>query len=114
MATDTKTLSVGTCSELLADVRNAGKAFFEKNVMIFAHEYAVTTDYTAGNNLVINFVGAQQILFFEAKENLAATNTDLNAVESAYSSGTNIGKTMTTAATNASSLTVKVFAIVRV
>lgn len=113
MAT-TKTLNVGTAVELLADVRNAGKAFFEKNVMIFSHQYVVTTDYTATDQLVINFIGAQEILWFGAKEVLAATNTDLNAVESEYSGTLGVGKVETTAATNGSSLAVKIFAIVRV
>lgn len=112
MGTTTKTLSVALSSELLADVRNAGKAFFEKNVMIFCHRYTVTTDYTATDNLVINIDGAQEILYCNCKEILAATNTNLNAVESNYSSG--VGKTITTAATNGSSLAVEVFAIVRV
>lgn len=112
MANDTKTLTVGTCDELLADVRNAGKAFFEKDIMIFAHRYTVTTDYTATNNLVINFDGAQEILYFNAKEVLAATNTNLNGVEADYASG--VGKKVTTAATNGSSLAVEIFAIIRV
>lgn len=112
MATITKTLEVGTSKELLADVRNAGTPFFEKGVMIFAHRYVAGTDYAAGDSLAIEFKGANSILFFEAKEILAASNTNLNAVESDLTSG--VGKKMTTAATNASSLAVEMFAIIGV
>ncbi len=106
------TLTVGTAKEILADVRNAGKAFFEKNVIIFNHQYVVTTDYTATDVITLNFDGAQEILWFEAKEVLATTNADLNAVESSYATG--VGKTMTLAATNGSSLAVKILAIIRI
>jgi hypothetical protein len=109
MAQDTKTLSVGVANELLADVRNAGNAFFEKKVFIFAHRYTVTTDYTAGYGLTINIDGAQSILYANVKEVLAATNTNLNAVESDYATG--VGKTLTTAVSNASSLAIEVFII---
>lgn len=112
MANDTKTLTIGTATELFADIRNAGKAFFEKNTMIYVHKYVAGTDYTVTNNLVINFDGAQEILYFNAKEILAATNTNLNGVESDYASG--VGKTVTTAATNGSSLAVEIFAVIRV
>jgi hypothetical protein len=112
MAQTTMTLSVGKSSELLADVRNAGNAFFEKKVFIFAHRYTVTKDYTAGYGLTINIDGAQKILFASVKEVLAATNTDLNAVESDYATG--VGKTLTTATSNGSSLAVEVFIICEV
>ena len=112
MGTDTKTLAVGTAVELFADIRNAGKAFFEKNTMIYAHKYVEGEDYTATNNLVINFDGAQEIIYCNLKEILAATNTNLNGIESDYATG--VGKTVTSAATNGSSLAVEVFAIIRV
>ena len=112
MAQDTKTYEIGKANELLADIRNSGAPYFEKDVFIFAHRYTVTTDYTAGYGLTINVNGAQEILFASVKEVLAATNTDLNAVESDYATG--VGKTLTTATSNASSLAIEVFIIARV
>jgi hypothetical protein len=112
MASDTKTYTIGNSEALLADIKNAGTPYFEKNVFIFVHRYTVTTDYTAGNNLIINIPGAQEILYANVKEVLAATNTNLNAVESDYATG--VGKTLTTAASNGSSLAVEVFIVARV
>jgi hypothetical protein len=113
MAVDTKRLQVGKAKELLSDVRNAGEAFFEKNVFVYAHRYVVTTDYTAGNQLTIEFDGALEILHCQIMEGLTATVGNINFAAPADISG-RVGKTITTAATNASSLFVTVFAIVRV
>ena len=68
MAQDTKTYEIGKANELLADIRNSGAPYFEKDVFIFAHRYTVTTDYTAGYGLTINVNGAQEILFASVKE----------------------------------------------
>jgi len=111
MATVTKRLQVEQANEMLVDCRNAIFPF-TKDVFIFAHRYNVTTDYPAGDNLVIEIDGAQEILYSNLKEVLAATNTNLNAVEGDIS--TRLGKNLTTAVTNASSLAVEFFAIVRV
>ena len=105
-------LTVGTAKELFADIRNGGRAFFEKNSMVFIHRYVVTTDYTAADVITINIDGAQEVLYFNAKEELAATNTNLNAVITDYATG--VGKTITLAATNGSSLAVEIFLVVRV
>lgn len=112
MASDTKTLSVGSCKELLADVRNAGEPYFEKGVFIYSHRYVAGTDYTIPNNLIINVPGAKQILSADIKEVLAATNAALAFAESDYATG--VGKTLTTAATNGSSLAVQVNIIAKV
>lgn len=106
------TLNPNTSDELLADIRNSGRPFFEKDVIIYSHVYTAGTDYTATDVITLSFDGAQEILWFEAKEILAATNTDLNAVESDYATG--VGKKETLTATNGSSLYVKIFAIIRV
>lgn len=112
MAQDTKTYLIGKSDEMLADVRNAGEPFFEKPVFIFAHRYTVATDYTAGNGLTINVDGAKKILYANVKEVLAATNTNLNAVESDYATG--VGKTITTAVSDANSLAIEVLIIAQV
>jgi hypothetical protein len=106
MPTDAKTLQIGTANELLADIRNAGTPFYEKNIMIFSHRYVAGTDYTVGNNLTITVDGAQEILFADIKEVLAATNSALGFSET--------NKVLTTAATNGSSLAIQVNLIVKV
>lgn len=104
---------VGKSVALLADVRNAGIPYISKNVFIYAHRFVVTTDYTATDALTIQFDGALEILFCQCKEILAASDTNLNATR-ADSAIVTVGKQIVTDATNAASLAVEVFAIVRV
>jgi len=113
MATITKRLKIGTANELLADVRNAGNPYFEQNVFVYSHRYVAGVDYTAGDNLVVEFDGALEIQFCQLKEILAATDTNLNSVRNGNISG-RVGKYITTANTNASSVAVEMFAICRV
>ena len=113
MAVTTKRLQVKVADELLADGSNAGKVFLNKNVFIFCHRYVVTTDYPAGNQLTVEFDGAQEVLYHNCKEILTASDTNLNTTAPADISG-RTGKYVTTDATNGSSLAVEVFAIVRV
>ena len=103
---------IGKSTALLADVRNAGTPYFEKDVFIYCHRYVVTTDYTATDVLTIQFDGALEILFCQCKEILTATDTNLNATRADISG--RVGKQIVTAATNGSSLAVEIFAIVRV
>ncbi|MHB9147702.1 MAG: hypothetical protein ACYC2U_04710 [Candidatus Amoebophilus sp.] len=113
MAVTTKRLQVKVADELLADGSNGGKIFLAKNVFIFCHRYVVATDYTATDQLTIEFDGAQEVLYHNCKEILTASNTNLNTTAPADISG-RTGKYVTTDATNAASLAVEVFAIVRV
>lgn len=111
MATITKEIGL-SASEIIVDCRNAQFPIV-KNTLWYAYRYVVNTDYTAADNLVLKFVGAQKILYFNAKEVLASTNTNLNAVENGAITNPQ-GMQVTTAATNASSLAVEIFAIVEV
>jgi len=103
---------VGKSTALLADVRNAGAPYFEKNVFIYTHRYVVVTDYAATDVLTIQFDGALEILFCQCKEVLAATDTDLNATRADISG--RVGKQIVTGATNGSSLAVEILVVVRV
>lgn len=114
MADTTIRLNVGTNDALLADYRNA---FYpvQKNVFIFARRYVVADgDYTATDALIIQFDGGQEILYQDAKEVLAASTAPISSTEADISGTGRQGKQITTAASNASSLAVELFAIVRV
>lgn len=113
MATKTKRLQVRLSSELLADGSNGGRIFLTKDVMIFNHQYVVADgDYDVTDQLIIEFDGAQEVLYCSLIEITA------NAAALAYSAPAAIsgrqGLTITSAATNASSVAVQMFAIVRV
>jgi len=84
-----------------------------KGVFIYAHRFVVSTDYSATTALVIQFMGAQKILFAGAKEVLAASTADLSSTEGDITTGEQ-GKQISTALTDVNSLAVEVFAIVEV
>jgi len=112
MATDTIREQVRISSALLADFSNAISPF-QKNVFIFAHRYVAGTDYTATNDIVIELDGAQEVLYCSTME-MITTTTDIAHTVAALSGTGRQGKSITTAATNASSVSVHLFAIVRV
>ena len=105
MATQTKRYYTEGVSERLADVRNAYFPF-EKNVLIFCHRYVVGTDFTSGDDLLIELDGAQEILFAVAK---TPSNTLLSLTEAALSTRT--GKSITT---GTSTTDIEIFIVVRV
>jgi hypothetical protein len=114
MSTDTIRTYIDGTDMLKVDARNAVFPMIGNGFMIYSKNLVVTTDYTATNTLTFEFDGAQEVLYFSAKEILAATNTDLNAVKSDISTAGRQGVTVLTAATNGSSLEVEIFAIIKV
>ena len=109
----TKRLQVRLSSEMLADGSNGGKLFLTKDVMIFAHRYTVAGgDYTATDVITIEFDGAQEILYMSLQEETTAiaalAYNDPDAISGRQ------GLTTVAAATDAASIAVQLFAIVRV
>lgn len=99
-------------SALLADFSNAISPF-QKNVFIFAHRYVAGTDYTATDAVTIELDGAQEVLFAEVKEQ-TTTTSDIAITTAALSAAGRQGYSIVTAATNASSAALHLFAIIRV
>lgn len=115
MAISTVREQVRISTALLADFSNA-IAPFQKNVFIFAHQYTVANgDYVAGYQLQIDLDGAQEILVSDTKETITTTTIAIAHTVGAITAGAGRqGASILTAATNASSTSVRFFAIVRV
>jgi len=77
MAEEVKRINVAEASEYYRDDSTA-KFPVLKNTVTLCHRYVVGTDFTSGNNLRIDFDGAQSILFAVAK---TPSNTFLTIVE---------------------------------
>ena len=116
MANDTIRTYIDGTDLLKIDARNAVFPFVGNGFMVYSGRLVAGTDYTATNDVILQFDGAQKLLYVSIKEIIASTsNTDLEIDAEASISGVGRqGLQVTTAATNASSTALQVLAIVEI
>lgn len=97
MATITKVVGhIVDGTEVLVNVQST-KPPFQKGVCIIAEEYLVGTDYTSGDDLVLEMPGIDKIVYASAVSNVGAIKP---FAEAADSSGTGLKLTFSAVTTN--------------